>query len=182
MRLSLPCLFALPVVAAIILSGCAGGGAAPVRVTPAVSPTTAPSPQPLQTVEVSPATASAEATTEPSSSAPTETVAATATPAPKPDRRHLGVGAASGAPLAALGPLLGALKASGIEAEQVLQDADLELTTAAPASAAPVWERVFTPVDRMSSVLDSISLAELKSVWTGSGQTPELHQHLRQPG
>jgi poly-gamma-glutamate synthesis protein (capsule biosynthesis protein) len=83
----------------------------------------------------------------------------------------VGVTVPEGAPLAALGPLLDALKSAGIEAEQVLQDADLELT---PGAGSISWERVFTPVDRMSSMLDSITLDELKAVWAGTGQTPNF--------
>jgi len=34
------------------------------------------------------------------------------------------------------------------------------------------WERVFVPVDRMSSVLDGTTLDELKGVWTGEVASP----------
>ncbi len=173
MRPSLLRLLSIAFIIVLILSGCAPG-AAPERVTPAVPATAAPSPEPLQTVAPAPAdTAAAQpAPTEPPSPSPTGTAAPTPTPAPKPDRKHLGVSVADAAPLAALGPLLRELNAAGLTSEQVLQDADIELT--AGAVGAAMWERIFTPVDRMSSVLDSITLAEVKGAWTGSAQTPNF--------
>lgn len=173
MRPSLLRLLSIAFIIVLILSGCAPG-AAPERVTPAVPATAAPSPEPLQTVAPAPAdTAAAQpAPTEPPSPSPTGTAAPTPTPAPKPDRKHLGVSVANAAPLAALGPLLRELNAAGLTSEQVLQDADIELT--AGAVGAAMWERIFTPVDRMSSVLDSITLAEVKGAWTGSAQTPNF--------
>ena len=35
-----------------------------------------------------------------------------------------------------------------------------------------MYERVLVPVDRFSSLLEGISLAELRGVWTGSGTSP----------
>jgi hypothetical protein len=173
-RSSLLRISSIAVVLALVLIGCAGDGVAPVRVTPAVPPTAAPSPEPLQTV--APASANATAAqagpTQAPSPAATDTAAPTSTPAPKPDRGHLGVTVADDAPLVALAPMLDALKAAGIEARQVMQDADLEVTAA--SGDGLTWERVYAPVDRMSSVLDNISLAELKGTWTGSGQTPNF--------
>ena len=92
-------------------------------------------------------------------------------PTPTQDRRPLGLGIAADAPLEAAGPLLEALEAAGVSAEQVSDQADLRLVNAGADGAVLAWERVFTPVDRMSSVLQSITLEELVAVWTGAGTT-----------
>jgi len=80
------------------------------------------------------------------------------------------------------GAVVEALGAAGIDAAQVTEQADLRLTwgdengtgAATTAGAVTVWERVFTPADRMSSVLQSITLDELEAVWTGDGTTPNF--------
>jgi hypothetical protein len=171
-RSSLLRLSSIAVILALIISGCAGGGAAPVRVTPDLSPTEAPSPEPTQPVSPASPDATAAQPTDTEPLAPTATTAPSPTPAPAPDRTRLGVTVADGAPLAALELMLDALKAAGFVAEQVLKDADLEVTAA--GANGLTWERVFTPVDRMSSVLDSISLIELRGAWTGSARTPNF--------
>ena len=76
---------------------------------------------------------------------------------------------AAGAPQSAVDPVLAALKSAGASVDQVApgQPADLQL---AGAGATPAWERVFTPVTRLSSLLDGIRLDELKAVWTGAGK------------
>ena len=175
MRPSLLRLSSAAMILVLAVSGCAGGGATPVRVTPAVPATVAQSPEPLQTAPLpaSPEVTALTQATDPPAPAPTNTAEPTATPAPKPDRSHLGVTVTDGAPLAALAPVLDALKAAGVAAEQVMQEADFEVTPGT-TSAGFTWERIFTPVDRMSSVLDSITLAELRAVWTGAGQTPNF--------
>ncbi|MGE5603231.1 MAG: CapA family protein, partial [Nitrososphaerales archaeon] len=70
--------------------------------------------------------------------------------------------------------VLDALKATGIKAEQVVDAADLQIAGHAGEGASLIYERVFTPVDRMSSVLLGITLDELRGVWTGTGQTPNF--------
>ncbi len=78
-----------------------------------------------------------------------------------------------------VGAVLEALGAAGVDAAQVTEQADLRLVVgsedgAAAAAGVTVWERVFTPADRMSSVLQSITLDELEAVWTGAGATPNF--------
>ncbi len=50
----------------------------------------------------------------------------------------------------------------------------MKIVASSAGGEKPVYERVFTPVDRMSSVLGSITLDELRQVWTGTGQTPNF--------
>jgi len=77
-----------------------------------------------------------------------------------------------------LGTVLEALGAAGIDAAQATEQADLRLSAVKAGgtggAAVTVWERVFTPADRMSSVLESITLDELAAVWTGAGTTPNF--------
>ena len=77
-----------------------------------------------------------------------------------------------------MGTVLEALGAAGIDAAQATEQADLRLSAVKAGgtggAAVTVWERVFTPADRMSSVLESITLDELAAVWTGAGTTPNF--------
>ncbi|MGE5602415.1 MAG: CapA family protein [Nitrososphaerales archaeon] len=84
---------------------------------------------------------------------------------------RVGLGIAPNAPLAAIDQVLKALEAAGVPAEQVAGDADLQLVTPGADGSVAAWERVFTPAVRMSSLLDSIRLDELKGVWTGAARS-----------
>ena len=93
----------------------------------------------------------------------------TAVPAPKPPRGTIGIEAAQDVPGQAVEQLLQLLNAAGAKSEQVQADADLRLDAAPSDGAKLAWERIFVPVDRMSSVLGSITLQELRNVWSGAG-------------
>lgn len=88
----------------------------------------------------------------------------------------LGLAIADGAPAAALDPVLRALAAAGIRAQPAPAGSpvDLQLVNAQTSGATLAWERVFTPVGPLSSLLDSLTLAELKGVWTGAGKSPNF--------
>ena len=72
-------------------------------------------------------------------------------------------------PAQAVEQLLQLLNDAGAKSEQVEAEADLQLSAAPSDGAKLTWERIFVPVDRMSSVLGSITLQELRDVWTGTG-------------
>lgn len=93
----------------------------------------------------------------------------TAIPATKPARGTVGVESAKTVPAQALEQLLQLLKEAGAKAEPVKDAADLRLSAQPSDGAKLIWERVFVPVDRMSSVLSSITFPELVDVWTGAG-------------
>ena len=160
-------------VFAFIVSGCTPA-AVPTRVT--VAPVATATFEPLQTVAVQPTSATASLDQPTVSPRPVDTAPAgpTATPAPKPGRGFAGLGVAADAPVAGIGPVVAALSAAGVKAEQVVEQADLQFVAQSPDGGAAVFERVFTPVDRMSSILDSITLAELRGVWQGTSQTPNF--------
>lgn len=165
------CLIGMVLV--LISTGCASAGAAPIRV--ALPPVATATFEPLQTVapEANGTTALAP-TNVPAPAATEPPLDPTSTPAPKPGRGFIGVSVATNAPLAAAAVALAGLKAAGIRAEQVVDESDLQVVSQGAEGAAPIYERVFTPVDRMSSVLDSITLEELRGVWTGQSQTPNF--------
>ena len=119
----------------------------------------------------------------------------TAVPAPKPTRGAIGIAAAQDVPGQAVDQLLQLLNAAGARSEQVKAEADLRLDAAPSEGAKLAWERIFVPVDRMSSVLGSITLQELRDVWTGANPSanfgaiypdaaivPELTALLGAPG
>ena len=92
----------------------------------------------------------------------------TAVPASKPARGTVGIEAAQDVPGQAVEQLLQLLNAAGAKSEQVQTEADLGLNPTPSDGAKLAWERIFVPVDRMSSVLGSITLQELRDVWTGA--------------
>lgn len=94
-----------------------------------------------------------------------------ALPAAAAQQPPLRLDIAPGAPAAAAGAVVEALDAAGVHAEGGAEGADLLLVPAAGAGSTPAWERVFTPVTRMSSTLDGVRLAELKAVWAGTGKS-----------
>ena len=169
---------ALAVVAAVLIGGCGNGAAAPqaalARVTPAVAalaPTAGgnPAAAPTEATGATPTTG-----VKSKAAAAVAAVLGAAAPRPTAEPRPLGVGVAPDAPAAAIGPVLEAMAAAGIDAEQVTEQPDLRLILGSADGAVAAWEQVFTPVDRMSSVLQSITLEELKAVWTGAGTTPNF--------
>ncbi len=152
---------AVALLVAVLVGGC-GNGAAPARVTPAVAATGVP-------------VAPAAALTAPAGAATTALAPETrVAPTPTADLRPLGVGLAPDAPGVAIDPVLEALAAEGGDVAQVTEQADLRVINPGTDGAVLAWEQVFTPVDRMSSVLESITLDELVAVWTGEGTTPNF--------
>ncbi len=148
-----------------LLSGCTT--AAPIAPT-AQQTSAAATPAPLPPTEPpSAATAVPPATATPAPSP-------TATPSPMPTRASLGLELAPGAPQAAADALLAALAAAGKPASVVPSEADVQLAAQSREGAILAWERIFAPVDRLSSVLEGVTVAELRDVWTGAGATPNF--------
>ena len=160
----LGCLFAL-----VLLAGCTLNPISSIGQPPAASRVTAqaataadlPSPATAETVNSAPA----------SSELPTAAPVAspTAVPAPKPTRGTVGIEAVQDVPGQAVEQLLQLLNAADVKSEQVQADADLRLNPTSSDGTKLAWERIFVPVDRMSSVLGSITLQELRDVWSGAG-------------
>ena len=117
-----------------------------------------------------PAPVSSAVSVPTSSELPTAAPAAspTAVPAAKPARGTVGIDSAQDVPGQAIEQLLQLLNDAGAKSEQVKNEADLRLTAQQSDGAKLAWERIFVPVDRMSSVLGSITLQELRDVWTGA--------------
>lgn len=151
----------------ILVAGC--GSPAPAA-APAATTVIRVTPEPLTTV-VQEAAAALTPTDAPSATAQPPAAASTATPSPKPSRGALGLEVEAGLPAQA-GEQVLAVLASGGPAEIVTAEADLRLTAQAAADAVMAWERVFTPVDRMSSILEGTTLDELKGAWTGEAASP----------
>ena len=158
------CLFALVVLAGCTFNPLSSSGQPPAASRVTVRAETAaelPSPAPAETVNSAPT----------SSELPTAAPVASPTvvPAPKPARGTVGIEAAQDVPGQAVEQLLQLLNAAGAKSEQVQTGADLRLNPTPSAGAKLAWERIFVPVDRMSSVLGSITLQELRDVWSGAG-------------
>ena len=157
------CLFAL-----VLLAGCTFNPLSTSDQQPTAGRFTAqaatvadlPSPAPAETANSAPA--NSELPTAAPESSPT------AVPAPKPPRGTVGIAAGEDIPGQAVDQLLQLLKDAGAKAEHVQTDADLRLDATPSDGANLAWERFFVPVDRLSSVLGSITLQELRDVWTGA--------------
>lgn len=139
-----------------VLAACAGQ-AAPTP-NPAI-----PAPQPTAEV-VAPTPTSAAA----------EVGQLAASPTARPVRGVLVVEAEPAVAPAASTPLLQLLAAAGIQAESSTGEADLRLSATAPAEGVLAWEQFLVPVDRASSVLEGITLQELRDVWTGATASPNF--------
>ncbi len=139
-----------------LLAACAGQGApTPDLATAAPQPTAAvlaPTPTQPATVIAQPA----------------------ASPTSRPARGVLVVEAEPAVAPAAAAPLLQLLAAAGIEAEAGAGEADLRLSAAALTEGTLAWEHILVPVDRASSVLEGITLQELREVWTGAATSPNF--------
>jgi hypothetical protein len=178
------CLFFLWVV--VLLVGCSVPVAQPV--TPPDTPIRRVTPEPLKTVAL-PATTSAAApaaaAAEQAAASPTETGSplatapatvppATATPLPKPTRGSLGLEIGKGIAPGAGEQELSVFAAAGVQAEKVTGEPDVKLLAGTAPGAVLAWERIFSPVDRTSSILDSITLDELAGAWSGAAATPNF--------
>jgi hypothetical protein len=151
----------------VMISGCSGPviGAGVKRST--VAPVSTP--EPASTPILAPTTISEPTTVHPKATSAPTTVHPAATPAPKPPRGTWGLESGNDVQPEAVAALLTVLNGAGMKAESVTGEADLRLNAKPSDGAKLAWERVFVPVDRMSSVLGSITLQELRDVWTGAG-------------
>ena len=160
-----------PLLAVILVAGCAGpvidDGVKRSTVAPTAAPEMAETPIGAQ-AESGDLPAVEPAATQASEST---TGALAATPAPKPPRGTWGLEVGSGVQPEAVDAVLAALNGAGTPSETVLDKADLRLSAESANDAKLAWERVLVPVDRMSSVLTGITLQELRGVWTGASTT-----------
>jgi poly-gamma-glutamate synthesis protein (capsule biosynthesis protein) len=135
-------------------------------------------PEPLKTVAAeAPETPAASQPENSPTAGPTATATlppATATPLPEPPRGSLGLAVGNGVAAAAGEQALAVLAAAGVQSERVSGEPDVLLQAGSAPGAMLAWERVFSPVDRMSSVLDSITAEELRGVWSGAAATPNF--------
>lgn len=150
----------------VLLAACATATPTPPAAQPAITEVPPAPPQPVEPA------APAVAPAAPTVTAPSPT--ATPSPAPTPTRVVLGLELAPGAPQAAVEPLLAALTAAGTPASAVPSEADIQLVAQGREGATLAWQRIFAPVDRLSTVLESVTLAELEEVWTGAGESPNF--------
>ncbi|MGQ9489753.1 MAG: CapA family protein [Anaerolineae bacterium] len=191
----------------VLLAGC-GTQPGPIdlptaRVTPAITapgpagqnagvPTATAVSQPPAVTPLSDPTPAPTATATP---APTPTPELTPEPTPEPMPQVVTLRVIQGASAAAAEQLRQRLAAAGVRATLTESMADLELDPAFQPDAPLAWEHILVPVDRMSSVLDNITMAELRDVWSGTGQSgnftslypsqeimPELIALLGEPG
>lgn len=158
----LPCLLVLALV-----SGCAGPLVSDGVKRSTVGPVSTPEPVAEPILALTDTVASTTSVPE-APPAPTA-VRPAATPAPKPPRGTWGLETGDGVQPEAADALLTLLDGAGMKAEAVTGAGDLRLNTQPADGAELAWERVFVPVDRMSSVLGSITFGELRAVWTGAG-------------
>ena len=166
------------IVAGVMLSACSLTRSSELRLADEIGPATAPGKQ---------ATAS---TKQPSTSAPSPTPRATAKTAtstptgkqqatPSPARR-LSSDAETSAD--ALNTTLEALRSTGRRVTQTADRPDLRLRSTAEPGALLMHERILVPVDRFSTMLEGISLAELRACMDGKRQLTRLHYDLSEPG
>ncbi len=119
-------------------------------------------------------TQAAEPTAAPTATelpAPTPPPTPKATPTLEPLPQPLAIQALPGVPAAALEQLRLRLTEAGIASAAETEQADLRLDPAYLTDAPLAWERIIVPVDRLSSVLEGISMQELRDVWSGAGQS-----------
>ncbi len=199
-----PIIRIVPVLLAFaLLAGCAQAGTS----NPTESRTTARvTPRPVITEGVTPGSSAASASGAVASPAPTSSVpdplptvaplpSPTASPAPKPPRGTIGIEAGPDVSAAAVEQTVQLFGSAGVKAEPVSSEPDLRLSAQSSDGARLVWERIFVPVDRMSSVLNGITFQELRDVWTGAGTSqnfaaiypdesimPDLEAILGKPG
>jgi len=153
----------------VLVAGC--GRTAVPDASPVATPVIRVTPEPLTTVAQETAATLEPTDTPPAATEPPATAAPAATPQPKPSRGALGLEIEASLPPQAGEQVLAVLDGSD-QAETVTAEADLRLTIQSGPDSIVAWERVFVPVDRMSSVLDGTTLDELKGVWTGEVASP----------
>ena len=168
-----PIIRIVPLILALALvAACAPANSQPVvRVTPR-PPAAEGAASPAPADALPPATEAAPAPTP--APTPTSLPDPTATPAPKPPRGAVGLEAPQDGSVAAVGQVLQLLAGAGLKAEQVTGEPDLRLSAQAIEGGKLVWEHILVPVDRMSSVLGSITFQELREVWSGAATSPNF--------
>jgi hypothetical protein len=156
------------IVAGFLLSACSLTRSSELRLADEIGPTATPG---------RPTTAPAKlsSTSVPSPTPLATAKAATSTPTgkqqatPIPARR---LSSDTDASAAALNTTLEALRSTGRRVTRTADRPDLRLKSTAEPGALLMHERILVPVDRFSTMLEGISLAELRDVWTGSGASP----------
>ncbi|MCU0501925.1 MAG: CapA family protein, partial [Anaerolineae bacterium] len=156
------------IVAGSLLSACSLTRASELRLADEIGPTAIPGrPMPVPAKQSSPSVPSPtpRATAKAATSAPTGKPPAT----PSPARR---LSSDTDTSAAALSTTLEALRSAGRRVTRTADRPDLRLRSTAEPGALLMYERILAPVDRFSTLLEGISLAELHEVWTGSGTSP----------
>ena len=157
-------------VAGVMLTACSLVRSSELRLADEIDPTATPG----RPTSASARTAKHE---RPSPTPRATAKAATSTPAekqqatPNPVRR---LSSDTETSAAALNTTLEALRSTGRRVTRTEDRPDLRLISTAEPGALLMHERILTPVDRFSSLLEGISLAELRAVWTGSGSSPDF--------
>jgi poly-gamma-glutamate synthesis protein (capsule biosynthesis protein) len=80
----------------------------------------------------------------------------------------------AGASGAALEAAADALRSAGRSVIRATERPDLRLRSTAAPGATLVHERIYVPVDRFSTLLDGIGMAELGGVWIGRSASPRF--------
>jgi len=162
----------------ILLIAFAGGC---VSATPPDTSQQPAEPAALATFDVPVAATLASSPTPPPPSrmpGPTSTATPAASPTPDPLRLAVDDGVPAEA-VAAILEALGPAAARGLEMADPGDTVDLRLT-AAPGDPSPeagaklVYEQILAPVDRFSSLLEGITLADLRGVWAGTATSAQF--------
>jgi poly-gamma-glutamate synthesis protein (capsule biosynthesis protein) len=156
------------IVAGSLLSACSLPRSAELRLADEIGPTAIPTRQltvPAKQSSTSVPSPTPRATAKAATSIPTGKPPATQSPA-----RRLSSDTDTSA--AALSTTLEALRATGRRVTRTADRPDLRLRATAEPGALLMHERILAPVDRFSTLLEGISLAELREVWMGSGTSP----------
>jgi hypothetical protein len=158
------------IIAGFLLSACSLTRSSELRLSDEVGPTitsgrptTAPAKQPSTRVPTPTPRATAKAAT----STPTGKQQTT----PSPARR---LSSDTDTSAAALNTTLEALRSTGRRVTRTTDRPDVRLRSSVEPGALLMYERILAPVDRFSTLLEGISLAELREVWTGSGTSPSF--------
>jgi hypothetical protein len=116
-----------------------------------------------------PSTPTSQPTATPKPTAPpTVTPNPTSTPVPTATAAPLMLSAPEGAPEQVIAALQQALPNTSVQRTDASTQADVRLDTSGDRL---ISERILVPVTRFSSLTEGITLAELREVWTGSGES-----------
>ena len=156
------------IVAGVMLSACSLTRSSELRLADEIGPTATPGRQtavPGKQSSTSVPAPTPRATAKAATSTPTGKQQTT----PSPARR---LSSDTDTSAAALNTTLEALRSTGRRVTRTADRPDLRLRSSAEPGALLMHERILVPVDRFSTLLEGISLAELRDVWTGSGSSP----------